>query len=275
MSASARKVIVVPVSSVGSPLIRSVTGLPALVLLCPQEAVAAHLYRQLLRQRVDDRHPDAVQPSRDLVAATVAKLSAGVEDGQYDLDCGKLLLGHDRDRDAGAVIANRDPVVRVDDHRDVVTAAGQRLINRVVNNLVDEMMKAARTRGSDVHAGTLADGLEPLEDRDVLCVITGLLLWAPSAVVVSQRSSDDIETPRDRAWCGAPGRRKLLYIRIAQRPPERPSQAPKIYLQMCRKCYRLQRPCNSRARGSLTIRPPDAHEAHSRSSPVGAAPGRA
>ncbi len=98
-----------------------------------------------------------------------------------------------------AVVADRDSVVRVDDHRDVVTVAGQRLINRVVNNLVDEVMKAARTRGPDVHAGTLANRLESLEDGDVLCVVTCLLLWAPSAVVVSQRSSDDIETPRDRA----------------------------------------------------------------------------
>jgi hypothetical protein len=42
-----------------------------------------------------------------------------------------------------------------------------RLVDRVVDDLVDEVVQAARPRRADVHAGTLADGFEALEDRDV------------------------------------------------------------------------------------------------------------
>ena len=54
---------------------------------------------------------------------------------------------------------------------DQVVAAGERLVDRVVDHLVDEVMKAARARRPDVHAGSQTDRLEALEDRDVLCGI--------------------------------------------------------------------------------------------------------
>ena len=59
---------------------------------------------RVLRERVDDGHADAVQAARDLVAAAVAELAAGMEHGQHHLDRGPLLLLHDRDRDAAAVV---------------------------------------------------------------------------------------------------------------------------------------------------------------------------
>ena len=51
-----------------------------------------------LRQRVDDRDADAVQAAGDLVAAAVAELAAGVQDGQHDLDGRPALLLHHRRR---------------------------------------------------------------------------------------------------------------------------------------------------------------------------------
>jgi hypothetical protein len=85
----------------------------------------------------------------------------------------------------------------MDRHQDLVAVTGERFINRVVNNLVHEVMKPAGAGRADVHAGTLADGLEAFEDRDVLRVVSALILWALGrAVVVCQRSSDDVETPR-------------------------------------------------------------------------------
>ena len=60
--------------------------LAALVGLGTRVAVAADLDVEALGQRVDDRHADAVQAAGDLVAAAVAELAAGVQDGQHDLD---------------------------------------------------------------------------------------------------------------------------------------------------------------------------------------------
>src|SRR5438067_2054573 len=73
------------------------------------------------------------------------------------------------------------------------------VVNRVVDNLVDEVMKTPQAGRADVHAGPPADRLETLEDGDVLRVVTAVLRALVSAVVFRQRSSDDIETPRHRA----------------------------------------------------------------------------
>src|SRR6185503_17175295 len=66
----------------GGTLLQRALRLAALVFLRPRVAVPADLDEQSLRERVDDRDADAVQPARDLVAAAVAELAAGVEHGQ-------------------------------------------------------------------------------------------------------------------------------------------------------------------------------------------------
>ena len=54
---------------------------------------------------------------------------------------------------------------------DEVVAARERLVDGVVDHLVDEVMEAPRARRPDVHAGSQPDRLEALEDSDVLCGI--------------------------------------------------------------------------------------------------------
>src|SRR4051794_40469924 len=80
----------------------------ALVALGPLVAVAPDLQPELLRQRVHDRHADAVEAAGDLVAAAVAELAAGVQDGEDDLGRGLALLLHDVDRDAATVVGHGD-----------------------------------------------------------------------------------------------------------------------------------------------------------------------
>ena len=52
---------------------------------------------------------------------------------------------------------------------DAVVVARERLVDGVVDHLVDEVVEAARARRADVHPGPQPDRLEALEDRDVLC----------------------------------------------------------------------------------------------------------
>ena len=180
---------------VGSPLLELALRDAARVGLAPDVAVAADLDVQLLRQRVDDGEADAVQAAGDLVAAAVAELAAGVQDGQHDLGGRLLLLLHDRDGDAAAVVDDGDGVVRVDRDRDGVVAAGERLVDGVVDDLVDQVVQAAHTGRADVHAGTLADRLEALEDGDVLGVVARALLsllpLVPSLPAMCLRRSQD------------------------------------------------------------------------------------
>ena len=165
------------------------------VLLRPREAVAADLDVELLRERVDDRDADAVEAAGDLVAAAVAELAAGVQDRQDDLDGGLALLLHRRDGDAAAVVDHGDRVVRVDRHLDAVAVAGERLVDGVVHDLVDQVMEPAHTGRADVHARALAHGLEALEDGDVLGVVAGAR-GAGLVAVVCQRVLHVMHTRR-------------------------------------------------------------------------------
>ena len=62
--------------------------------------------------------------------------------------------------------------------------AGERLVDGVVDHLVDEVVEAARAGRADVHAGSLADRLEALEDGDVLGAVGLGWLW-PALVFFS------------------------------------------------------------------------------------------
>ena len=156
-----------------SPLLQRALRRAARVLLREDVAVAADLDAQLLGERVDDRDADAVQAAGDLVAAAVAELAAGVQHGQHDLDRRLALLLHHRDGDAAAVVDDGDRVVGVDRDRDLGAEAGQRLVDGVVDDLVDEVVQAHHAGRADVHARALADRLEALEDGDVLRVVVG------------------------------------------------------------------------------------------------------
>ena len=57
-----------------------------------------------------------------------------------------------------------------------VGLAGERLVDSVVDNLVDQVVEAAGAGRADVHARALADGLEALEDGDVLRVVAAVVL---------------------------------------------------------------------------------------------------
>ena len=114
-----------------------------------------------------------MQAAGHLVPAAVAELAAGVQDGEHDLDGRALLLLHDPDRDAGAVVDDRDRVVGVDRDVDARGEACQRLVDRVVDDLVDQVVQTTGTRRADVHAGAFTNRFEPLEDGDVLGVVCG------------------------------------------------------------------------------------------------------
>jgi hypothetical protein len=99
------------------------------------------------------------------------ELAAGMQRGEDGRNRRKTRLGHLVDRDAASVVLDRDAAIRVD--RDVYpgTESGHRLINRVVDNLPNEVMQSSGAGRTDIHGRTLADGLETLENRDVLSLV--------------------------------------------------------------------------------------------------------
>ena len=91
------------------------------------------------------------------------------DDGQR----GQSLVGHHVDGDARAVVADGHRVVRMEGHLDPVVPSGEGLVDAVVDHLVDEVVEPARAGRADVHARSKPDRLEPFEDGDVLCCVSG------------------------------------------------------------------------------------------------------
>ncbi len=92
--------------------------------------------------------------------------------GHDDLGSGDALALVDFDRNAAAIVHDGDGAVRIETHIDGVAIAGERLVDRVVDDLVDQVMEAVRVRAPDVHRRALPDGLEAFQN---LNVFTGIL----------------------------------------------------------------------------------------------------
>ena len=131
-----------------------------------------------------------MQAARHLVGVVV-KLAARVQDGEDDLEGRHVaLLGMLLDRDAAAVVLDRDGIVGMDRYLDAAAVAGHGLVDRVVHDLPYQVMQAGRTRRADVHARTLANGLKTLENLDFLAaVVVCLLLRCHGAPLVMVRLS--------------------------------------------------------------------------------------
>ena len=134
--------------------------------------VPPHLGHEPLGERVHDRDADAVQAAGDLVALP-AELPAGVELRQDDCESRQPLVGHEVDRDTGPPILDGDRIVGVEAYLDAVVPARESLIDRVVDDFVDQVVKTSRPCRADVHAGALTNGLQALENSDVFSAVTG------------------------------------------------------------------------------------------------------
>ena len=111
-------------------------------------AVAADPDLEVLRQRVDDGHSDAVQAARELVVL-VRELTAGVQPREDQLDAGELLLRMDVDGHAAAVVGDFERAVGVEHDVDLLRMPSDSLVDAVVDDLVREVVRPRRIR---VHA---------------------------------------------------------------------------------------------------------------------------
>lgn len=111
-----------------------------------------------------------MEATRDLVSAAT-ELSASVEGGHDDFECGFLLLGVTIDRDAAAIIDHGHNIVTANGAGDGIADSSQRFIDRIVDEFADEVVQAALVGAANVHAGALANGFEALENLNLLGTI--------------------------------------------------------------------------------------------------------
>ena len=78
-------------------------------------------------------------------------------------------------RDAAAIVGDRDRTIRIEGYGYDISMTGQGFIDGVVDDFVDHVMQArAVIRVADIHARTLAHGIEALENLDAVCAIFGI-----------------------------------------------------------------------------------------------------
>ena len=138
----------------------------------PRLAAAIDLDVESLRQRVDDGCPDTVQTAGRRVRPA-AELAARVQLGEDDLDAAESRARLDVHGDAARAVAHLDAAVGVQDDLDARAVAAERLIDGVVDDLPEAVHEPARVGGPDVHAGALADRLEPLQHLEMMGGVLG------------------------------------------------------------------------------------------------------
>ena len=144
-------------------------------LLAIPRATAIDFGDHALGERVHHAHTYAVQTTGNLVAIS-AELAARVQHGEHDFECTLAFVWTARIRiygDSTAVVADRTATVVLQGDRDLVAEACHGLVDGVVDDFPDQVMESGEARRADVHARTLANRVESLEDLDVLCAIRG------------------------------------------------------------------------------------------------------
>ena len=142
-------------------------------------AVLDHFDAGPLRKGVDALHAHAVEPAGDLVGV-VAELPARVELGEDHLDRGsavdrRVFVLHRAGRHATAVVGHDAGPVDAQSHRHAGREAGHGLVDRVVHALVDEVVEGVESRAAHVHARSLPNRLETLEDLDGIAGVVATL----------------------------------------------------------------------------------------------------
>ena len=117
----------------------------------------------MLRQRVDHAHADAVQAAGEGVVL-VAELAACVQAREDQFDAGDLFVRVDVHRHAAAVVGDFAAAVVVERHLDRARVAGEGLVDGVVDDFLRQVVRA---RGVRVHARTALDRVQAGEDFDV------------------------------------------------------------------------------------------------------------
>ena len=94
-----------------------------------------------------------MQTTADFIR-TLVELTTCVEDGHNDLKGALVELLVHVNRDTTTIILNGDGVVLVDCDLNVLTVASHCFVNRVINGLVNQVVKSLFTDVTNVHSRT-------------------------------------------------------------------------------------------------------------------------
>ena len=142
--------------------------------LNPQLALARHLGRQFIGQRIDHRKANTMEAARGLIDLG-RELAARMERDHDHLKGGFVLeLGMRVNGDTPAVVVHRHPVVRFQGDFDARCFAGHHLVHGVIQDFGRQVMHGGGIGAADIHGGPPPNRFEAFQDLDILCGITRL-----------------------------------------------------------------------------------------------------
>ena len=100
----------------------------------------------------------------------IVELSTRVQRRQDDTLRGHTLLVHP-DRDTTTIIAHGTCAICGQRHPYISAVSCQMLIDRVIYDLVDQVIETTLSHRTDVHTRSHTDRLQPLEDRNTRRII--------------------------------------------------------------------------------------------------------
>ena len=134
----------------------------ALKVLIPVLAIALNRGFHARRQSIDDGNTHAVQTTGDRIRIGI-ELTAGVQLRHHNLHRGRA-RGMHRDRNTTAIVSNLHAAVGKQAHLHLGGITRHGLVDRVINNLPNQVVQAAHAGRTDIHTGALTDRFQALQD---------------------------------------------------------------------------------------------------------------
>ena len=125
---------------------------------------------QPFRQSIYNRSTNTVQTAGDLVSAA-AEFTACMQNGKDNCYSRNAQLWLNANWNASSIILNTDNISRQKVDQNLGTVSCKNLIDRVVHDLIDQMMKTLWAGGTDIHTRTLAYCVQTFQNLNITCVV--------------------------------------------------------------------------------------------------------
>ncbi len=138
-------------------------GLATLKALKINIAVLVNFDFEPFGKRIDNRCANTMQTAGNFIPAA-AKFATRMQNCKNDRNGRDSRLVVDANRNTAAVVRHADNIAGQNGNVDFVAISRKGLINRVVNDFVDKVVKAARTGRADIHARALTDSFQSFQN---------------------------------------------------------------------------------------------------------------
>ena len=79
-------------------------------------------------------------------------------------------------RNSAAIVANRDAIIQMNHHVYFCAVPTHSLIDRIVDDLINQMMQTINRRRADIHSWSFTNGFKPLKDLNIIGGIGGVFV---------------------------------------------------------------------------------------------------